>query len=91
MSRPEEQAGRQLSATLTQHLLTFLDPLLERLDTLIDKRLIRTLLDTILAIVLLRNRAKNLLSSELGGFIASPAHAPAGTKRLSNLLRSPGS
>jgi len=90
MSGSEKQAGRQLSATLTRQLLTFLAPLLERLDTVIDKRLIRTLLDTIIAIVLFRDRAKNLLLSELGGFIASPAHAPAGTKRLSNLLRSQG-
>jgi hypothetical protein len=28
-------------------------------------------------------------SRELGGYLASPAHAPAGTKRLSNLLHSP--
>jgi hypothetical protein len=87
MSKPEKQAGRQLSATLCQQLLTFLSPLLDTLDTLIDKRLVRTLFDTVVAILIFRDRAKNLLLSELGAFIASPAHAPAGTKRLSNLLR----
>jgi hypothetical protein len=87
MSQKEMQAGQHLSTTLAQQLLTFLDPLLESLDALIDKRLIRTLLDTVVAILLFRDRAKNLLLSELGAFIASPAHAPAGTKRLSNLLR----
>jgi hypothetical protein len=30
-----------------------------------------------------------LLLSELGGYLASADHAPAGTKRLSNLLHSP--
>ena len=35
-----------------------------------------------------RHRACGLLLSELGGYLATPAHAPAGTKRLSNLLRS---
>jgi hypothetical protein len=36
---------------------------------------------------LFRNRAHGLLLSELGGYLLSPSHAPAGTKRLSNLLR----
>ena len=43
-----------------------------------------------IAILVFRDRAKNLLHSELGAFLACPAHAPAGTKRLSNLLRCPG-
>src|SRR5262249_6398037 len=34
-----------------------------------------------------RNRAHGLLLSELGGYLLAPAQAPAGTKRLSNLLR----
>jgi hypothetical protein len=41
------------------------------------------------AIVQFRNRGCGLLLSELGGYILSPQQAPAGTKRLSNLLRSP--
>jgi hypothetical protein len=88
MSKAEKQAERRLSLALTQQLLSFLDPLLKQLDHFLDKRLIRTLLDTVIAILLFRDRAKNLLLSELGAYIASPTHAPAGTKRLSNLLRS---
>jgi hypothetical protein len=88
MSKAEKQAERRLSLALTQQLFSFLDPLLKELDRCIDKRLIRTLLDTVIAILLFRDRAKNLLLSELGASIASPAHAPAGTKRLSNLVRS---
>jgi hypothetical protein len=62
---------------------------LENLDARIDKRLIRTLLETVMALLMVRDRAKTLVLSELGAFLARPSHAPAGTKRLSNLLRSP--
>jgi hypothetical protein len=90
MSRSEKQAGQRLSVQLSQQLLRFLSPLLDSLDTLIDKRLVRTLLDTVTALLIFRACAKNLVLSELGAFLASPAHAPAGTKRLSNLLRCQG-
>src|SRR5262249_23525754 len=36
-----------------------------------------------------RHRALALLLSELGAYLAGPEHAPAGTKRLANLLHSP--
>ena len=39
--------------------------------------------------VRLRHNRSGLLLSELGAHIISPDRAPAGTKRLSNLLRSP--
>jgi hypothetical protein len=87
MARSEKQAGQQLSIQLSQQLFRFLSPLLDSLDALIDKRLVRTLLDTVTAILVFRDRAKNLVLSELGAFLASPGHAPAGTKRLSNVLR----
>jgi Transposase DDE domain. len=48
----------------------------------------RCLLATVEAILTFRNRAHGLLLSELGAFLLSPSRAPAGTKRLSNLLRS---
>jgi len=37
-------------------------------------------------ILTFRDRVNGLLLSELGGYLLSPDHAPAGTKRLSNLL-----
>lgn len=77
--------ARELEAEVTQ----FLAPLVAWLDTLLDKRLVRTLVASIVALVEWRNRAHGLLLSELGAYICDPAHAPAGTKRLSNLLRSP--
>lgn len=74
--------------TLAERLQQFLSPLLEELDAAMDKRLVRTFAATIQAIIQVRNRASGLLLSELGGVLLSPAHAPAGTKRLSNLLHS---
>ncbi len=87
--RQGTQASAQVAGALEEELTQFLAPVLEWLDTLLDKRLVRTLVASIVALVEWRNRAHGLLLSELGAYICDPAHAPAGTKRLSNLLRSP--
>lgn len=63
-------------------------PLLRELDELLDKRLVATFFTTLQALVTHRHNRCGLLLSELGGYILSPSQAPAGTKRLSNLLRS---
>ena len=63
-------------------------PLLRELDELLDKRLVATFFTTLQVLVVHRHNRCGLLLSELGGYILSPAQAPAGTKRLSNLLRS---
>src|SRR5439155_16588608 len=73
---------------LGEALARFLFPLLVELDTLLDKRLVRTFLATIQVIITFRDRANGLLLSELGGYLERPDKAPAGTKRLSNLLHS---
>lgn len=83
------QASPVVARALDTELAQFLAPLVEWLDTLWDKRLVRTLVASIIALLEWRNRAHGLLLSELGAYICDPAHAPAGTKRLSNLLRSP--
>ncbi len=70
-------------------LQSFIGPLEQWLDQLIDRRLVRTFFLALIAIVRLRHSRSGLLLSELGAHILSPAQAPAGTKRLSNLLRSP--
>src|SRR6476660_3931677 len=77
-----------LAAQLLAQLLLFLTPLLQALDVVLDARLVRTVPRLIAAILRFRDRPNTLLLSELGAFILSPAQAPAGTKRLSNLLRS---
>ena len=64
------------------------EPLLCRLDAQMDCRLVSTLAQSVRAILEHRHRNCGLLLSELGGVLLGGAHAPAGTKRLSNLLRS---
>lgn len=86
---PALQEGSALSASLQQRLASFVAPLLTKLDAKMDVRLVRTFLATLAAILQFRNRPQGLLLSELGAFLLSPQHAPAGTKRLSNLLRCP--
>ena len=60
----------------------------KELDHQIDSRLVRTFFDLFMTILMFRNRSMGLLLSELGGYICGFAKAPAGTKRISNLLRS---
>ena len=81
-------AALTVAQALDDHLRAFLSPLLNRLDAVADKRLVRTFLATIRAIVTFRHGRCGLLLSELGAFLLSPAQAAVGTKRLSNLLRS---
>lgn len=89
---PIAAADAQASPDMAQHLArqveTFLHPLLLRLDAHLDKRLVRTFLQAVQAILQFRQRAHGLLLSELGAYLLTPAQAPAGTKRLSNLLPS---
>ena len=51
-------------------------------------RLVHTFLATRHVLLEFRHRNKGLLLSELGAYLASPDHAKARTKRLSNLVRS---
>lgn len=85
--RRGKQASPAVSRQLGEQLVAFVAPLLRELDTLIDKRLVRTLLATLGVIIQFRNRPHGLLLSELGAYLMPPDQAPAGTKRLSNLLR----
>jgi hypothetical protein len=83
------QASPVVATALQRELVAFLAPLLDWLDARIDRRLVQTFVSGIVALLEWRNRAHGLLLSELGAYVLDPAHAPAGTKRLSNLLRSP--
>jgi hypothetical protein len=78
---------QEKSQALAVKLEGFVAPLLGQLDAQIDKRLVRTFLLTLQAILTCRHATNGLLLSELGAYILSPEQAPAGTKRLSNLLR----
>ncbi len=76
----------ELAQGLYAALARFLAPLLIELDARIDKRLVRTFLQTVAVILTFRDRVNGLLLSELGGYLETPDKAPAGTKRLWHLL-----
>lgn len=84
----KEDQGSKLSGFYLNHVEKYLRLLLEELDTCLDRRLVRTFVDVFLAVLRFRNRAFGLVLSELGAVVEHPTHAPAGTKRISNLLRS---
>jgi hypothetical protein len=69
-------------------LLSFLGPLLLELDQWLDKRLIRTFVQAIEAILTFRDRINGLVLSELGSYL-DPIGKGGGTKRLSRLLHNP--
>jgi len=79
----------QVAQGVRQDLVAYLQPLLLHLDAQVDRRLVGTFVRTIDAILCFRNRPHGLLLSELGGYLLTPEHAAAGTKRPCNLLRSP--
>ncbi len=83
-----EQEGKLQSAVLAERLAVFLAPLVSSLDAQLDKRLVQTFVRLVQVIISFRHATHGLLLSELGGYLLSPAQAPAGTKRISNLLRS---
>lgn len=87
-TRQHAQQVHPLAQRLRHELRAFLTPLLRTLDQQLDRRLVITFLDTLQALLTFRHRNLGLLLSELGSYLAPPGHAPAGTKRLSNLLRS---
>jgi hypothetical protein len=80
--------GQKGGRFLLHQVSTYTSSFRETLDASIDKRLVRTFFDLFVVILMFRNRAMGLVLSELGGYICGPSHAPAGTKRISNLLRS---
>lgn len=69
-------------------LQLFIYPLAQRLDRLLDRRLVSTFEALLGCIIRFRHNSLGLLLSELGGKLLGEHHAPAGTKRISNLLRS---
>ena len=85
----QHEAGRHQAQLVAQKLQIFLGPFDRWLDARIDRRLVRTFFLDMQAIVRFRHSRSGLLLSELGAHVLSPSKAPAGTKRLSNLLSSP--
>jgi hypothetical protein len=69
-------------------LASFLFPLLVMLDSVLDKRLVRTFLGSIQSILAFRDRIHGLLLTELGAALLTPEREGAGTKRLATLIHS---
>ncbi len=91
VSQPEQVPPydpKAMAEGLGMMLLGFLGPLLLDLDQWLDKRLIRTLVQAIEAILTFRDRVNGLVLSELGGYL-DPIGQGGGTKRLSRLLHCP--
>ncbi len=82
------QASPAVAQSRRGQLTTFVHPLLSWLDARLDLRLVHTFLATLHVLLEFRHRNNGLLLSELGAYLASPAHAKARTKRLSTLVRS---
>jgi hypothetical protein len=87
-TREKGQGYQAYSAYLGDRVYQFLRSLLVELDANLDRRLVGTFLGLVLVLIMHRHRNQGLLLSELGGYLLPPAHAPAGTKRIGNLLRS---
>lgn len=54
----------------------------------VDRRLVKTLLDLVMVILMHRNRNHGLLLSELGDHLLGGERGPAGVKRIASLLHS---
>jgi hypothetical protein len=78
------QGSREVSQGWVEPCFKFVVPLLRDLN----QRLVQTVLDLILVIVMHRHRNHGLILSELGEHLMGAAPAPAGGKRIANLLHS---
>lgn len=78
------QEGRALE----NQCWAYLKPLLEELHRKVDRRLVKTLLDLVLVILMHRHRNNGLLLSELGDHLLGGERGPAGVKRIASLLHS---
>ena len=72
--------------SIIKNITAYTSGLMEQLQQQADKRISYTFFDTFIGILSNRNKPNSLLLSELGGHVNGPRHAPAGTKRISNLL-----
>ena len=85
---PNSKAPFKSIHFLNKKLSGYLTPFLEKLESHLDHRLVKTFSSLVVAILAYRNRMNGLLLSELGAYITNGFQPEAGTKRISNLLRS---
>jgi len=83
-----ELEKQEKSLAIQESLFNFLKPLLKELNKRMDRRLVNTIFGVTIAILMHRDGNRGLLLSELGAYLLGPERCRAGTKRISNLLRS---
>lgn len=83
-----KQAKAQEGRELENRCWGYLKPFLEELHRRVDRRIVKTLLDLVLVILMHRNRSSGLLLSELGDHLLGGERGPAGVKRIASLLHS---
>jgi hypothetical protein len=82
--REKAQEGREME----NRCWAYLQPVLEELHKKVDRRLVKTLLDLVLVILMHRHRNNGLLLSELGDHLLGGEQGPAGVKRIASLVHS---
>jgi hypothetical protein len=82
------QVNRLYASYLGERCGAYLKPVLTRLNKRMDRRLVKTFFGLVMVLLIHRHRNQGMVLSELGGYLLSPERSPAGTKRISNLLRS---
>src|SRR5215470_8656413 len=87
-NKRKREEKQEKSKELEKQLVKMLWPALGEMKQRVDRRLVKTFLGLVLAIVIHRHRNHGLLLSELGGYLLGAEQCQAGTKRISNLVRS---
>src|SRR5216684_2723171 len=85
LTKKEGEPGER-SQRYGMAFLRFLEPLVRELDVTVDKRPLRTLVQTVEAILSFRDRTHGLLLSELGDYMDGLGGGGGGTKRLSTVI-----
>jgi hypothetical protein len=86
--RTKRQEVQAKSEHVTRLLEQDLEPLVEKLDAYLDKRLVQTFVQGLRTIIEARNQTPGLVISELGALLLSGREATAGEKRIHRLLTS---
>jgi hypothetical protein len=84
----KEAEKQEQSKRVEGQLVSMLWPVLVSLKRELDRRLVKTFLGLVMAIVMHRHRNHGLLLSELGGYLLGAERGRAGTKRIRNLIQS---
>ena len=79
---------KQDSRAMEERCWKYLQPLLEEMHEWVDRRIVKTLLDLVMVILMHRHRNNGLLLSELGDHLLGGERGPAGVKRIASLLHS---